>query len=373
MKEVLVFVDSFTFGGVTSLIQDIYRNLDRSTYRMSFVRTDSCRNEFDDEVIANGDKVYYIKTEVLTRIPVINYAIRKKHMIKKVCDAIGNDKYDVAYIHANAAYAVPAAKKLGIPKIIMHSHEAVSDFNGNEKNSCITNLLWKRRVKMYNKLVDHKLGDSKKACIAKFGENVVNDKAMMVVNPPINMQKFNPDSYDTKVVKEEFGFSEDCFNMIHVGRLCAVKNQKFLIDILKEMNKTTKTALYIVGEGDADKKMLAEYATTSGVGEDVHFLPGNTTPGIYKLMKCSLLPSFSEAFGMTAVESQIMGVPCFASTNVPEDVDVGMCLFIDLDKGAKYWAQKILQYDYKSAGINIEKKSQFDINSIIITLERIFN
>jgi hypothetical protein len=58
----------------------------------------------------------------------------------------------------------------------MHTHEAVSDFNGNEKKSKITEFVWKNRVKMYNKLVDHKLGDSKKACIAKFGDNVVNDK-----------------------------------------------------------------------------------------------------------------------------------------------------------------------------------------------------
>lgn len=372
MKKILVFVNSFNFGGITSLIQDIYRNLDRSKYKVSFVRPDWNRNAFDDEVFANGDRVYYIQKESLNRIPVVNQMLKTKHMIKKVCEAVGKDKYDVAYIHANAAYAVPAAKKLGIAKIIMHSHEAVSDFSGNEKKSYVTSLMWKHRVKMYNKLVDHKLGDSKKACIAKFGENVVKDKAMMVVNPPINMQKFNPDSYDSKAIKEDFCISEDCFNMIHVGRLCAVKNQKFLIEILKEMNQITRASLYIVGEGDADKKMLTEYAKKLGVADNVHFLAGNTTPGIYKLMKCSLLPSFSEAFGMTAVESQIMGVPCFASTNVPSDVDVGMCSFVDLDKGAKYWAQKILEYEYEKAVADIEKAKDFDIHFILKKLEGIF-
>lgn len=372
MKRILVFVDSFNVGGVTSLIQDIYRNLDRSKYSIDFVRPDWNRNDFDNEVISNGDKIYYIENEGLGRIPVINYAVRTKHMADKICKAVGNEKYDVAYIHANMAYAVPAAKKLGISNIVMHVHEAVSDFNGNENKSKITSFIWKNRVKMYNKLATHKLGDSKKACIAKFGAGVVNDKAMLVVNPPINMQKFSPDAYNLEEIEKEFSVSKDSFNMIHVGRLCAVKNQKFLIDILKEAKKIRETALYIVGNGDADKKALTEYAQELEVLKDVHFLAGNTTPGIYKLMDCSLLPSFSEAFGMTAVESQLMGVPCFVSENVPEDVDAGMCSFIELSKGAKYWAEKILEYDYENTSVDGEKVKNFDINYTLKKLEEIF-
>lgn len=372
MKKILVFVNSFNLGGITSLIQDIYRTLNRDKYRVSFIRLDWNKNAFDEEVLKNGDKIYYIENEKLGRAPVISYVIRTKHMVNKVCKAVGDDKYDVAYIHANASYAVPAAKKLGIPNIIMHSHEAVSDFGGNEKKSKITNLMWQNRVKMYNRLVDHKLGDSKKACIAKFGSSVINDEKMMVVNPPINMQKFNPDAYNIEEIEKDFPISKDSFNMIHVGRLCAVKNQKFLIDILKEMKKIKAAALYIVGDGDADKKMLTEYAQGLGVSEDVHFLAGNTTPGIYKLMDCSLLPSFSEAFGMTAVESQLMGVPCFASENVPEDVNVGMCAFLELDKGEKYWAEKISDYDYETAIVDGEKTKNFDIQYIIKRLEGIF-
>lgn len=372
MKKILVFVNDFTIGGVTSLIQDIYRNLDRNEYRISFVRTVGAVYDFETEVIKNGDKIYCIENEMLNRIPLLNYAVRKNNMVKKVCEAIGDEKYDIAYIHANAAYAVPSAKKLGIPNIIMHVHEAVSDFNGNENKSKITSFVWKNRVKMYNKLVDYKLGDSKKACIAKFGEGVVNDPKMMVVNPPINMEKFNPDAYNQEEVERNFQVSKDSFNMLHVGRLCAVKNQKFLIDILKEMKKKRSTALYIVGDGDADKKLLMEYARDLGVFDDVHFLSGNTTPGIYKLMDCSLLPSFSEAFGMTAVESQLMGVPCFVSENVPEDVDAGMCSFLELNKGAKVWAEKILEYDYENAMIDSEKIKNFDINYTLKKLEEIF-
>lgn len=369
MKKILVFVDSFTYGGVTSLIKDIYRNLDKDKYCMSFVRHTGEKYDFDNEVISNGDTIYYIEDEYLKHIPILNYYIRQRNMVKKVVSKVGKkEKFDTAYIHANANYCVPAAKALGIKNIIVHSHEALSDFKGNENKSKITAGIWKKRVKMYNRLVSHKLGDSAKAIIAKFGAGVVNDPKMMVVHPPINMEKFNPDNYGDN----ELNIPTDVFNMIHVGRLCAVKNQKFLIDILSEIVKIKDSHLYIVGEGDQDKEMLTEYAVGKGVAEKVTFLKGDTSPAVYKAMNCSLLPSFSEAFGMVAVESQLMGVPCFASTNVPTDVDTGMCTFIDLNKGEKYWADGILTFDYDKAKIDDTLVSQFDINYILKQLETVF-
>lgn len=369
MKKILVFVNSFNYGGVTSLIQNIYRNLDHSKYKISFLRLNWNINDFDREVIANGDKVYYIENEGLGRVPVLNYYIRQKHMIAKIKKAVGKERFDTAYIHANAVYCIPAAKALGIKNIIMHSHEAVSDFNGNEKKSKLMGYIWNRRMNMYNRLVNFKVGVSNKAIIAKFGEKVINDSNVMVVYPSINMERFNPEIYGNG---DCFDINSNTFNMIHVGRLSPVKNQSFLIDILDETEKIRDAHLYVVGEGDKDKEKLTNYAKEKGVGDKITFLAGDTSPEIYKKMNCSLLPSFSESFGMVAVESQLMGVPCFASTNVPEDVNAGMCTFIDLEKGAKHWAEEILAYDYDNTFLDKEKTREFEIGYIIKKLEGIF-
>lgn len=373
MKHILVFVNSFNYGGITSLIQDIYRNLNRNEYRMSFVRLNWNINDFDREVLDNGDKIFYINDEGLNNIPYFNYEIRKRHMAKKICNIVDRSvQYDVAYIHANADYCVYAAKKLNIQNIIMHSHEALADFQGNEKKSKIIGAVWKKRIRMYNKLVNHKLGDSTKACIAKFGESVINDPKMMVLHPPINTEKFNPNNYDKTEITKSFSIDDTVFNMVHVGRLCAVKNQKFLIEVLSEMIKSKDCKLYIIGEGNPDKTQLMDYAKEKGVFDKVVFLQGNTTAGIYTMMDCSLLPSHSEAFGMVAVESQLMGVPCFASTNVPKDVNVGTCEFLELGKGAGHWAKKILDYDYEATRIDNKKVQEFDIAHIVEKLEGIF-
>lgn len=370
MKRILVFVNSFNYGGITSLIKDIYRNLDPENYEMSFVRLNWNINDFDSEVIANGNKVFYVDDENLNKIPFFNLEIKKNRMAKKICKAVKTKGYyDTAYIHANAYYCIAAAKKLGIKNIIMHSHEAISDFKGNEKASSLIALAWKKRQKVYNRDVAHKLGDSMRACIAKFGENAPNDSKVTVVHPPIDMEKFNPENYSEGDIN--IAVDSSAFNMIHVGRLDPVKNQKFLIDILKSISSKKKAHLYIVGDGNI-KGSLIDYANKLGVADSLTFLPPDTSPAIYKLMNCSLLPSFSEAFGMVAVESQLMGVPCFASKNVPEDVNVGMCCFLPLESGAEAWAEKILGYGYETARPDKSKTDEFNIHNIVKKLERLF-
>lgn len=371
MKKILVFMNSFNVGGVTSVVTTIYRSLNCDEFTFDFIRDAQYeKNEIDGEIERNGDKVYLFNKPKLNRIPILNYALQRNDIAKQLLTQIGKTKYDAIYIHAHAHIGLYIAKKLGIPTRIMHVHEAQPDFGANIEKSFIARLLWRNRQRQYNKWATVKAGDSLKACRVKYGENVVNDPKLCVIYPPVDMIKFNPESYGAETDVEK-AINPDSFNMIHVGRLYSVKNQFFLIDILYEMNKTRETELYIVGKGELEEKLLS-YSKQKGVDNKFHLLLPDTSPAIYRKMNCSLLPSFSEAFGMVAVESQLMGVPCFASTNVPKDVDVGMCLHLELDEGAKYWADEILKYDYENVAIDSEKIKNFDINCLIKRLEGIF-
>lgn len=372
MKKILVCVDSFEVGGVTEVIKRIYHNINKNKFQMDFMAVRRLNNDTEKEIVDNGDKIYYLTMPALKSVPYFNYIIRDFYMVKQIKKLIKDEEYVAAYIHAHGNFYLPATKIINIPIRVYHVHEGISDFNGNENKSFITSKLWKKRQKMYNKLSTAKVGDSAKACVAKFGVNTTNDPLMEVLYPSVDMEKFNTSSYNEEDIKC-FNINPDSFNMIHVGRLNPVKNQKFLIDILSEIIKIKDSHLHIIGEGDRDKQMLIAYAKEKGVTDKVTFLKGDTSPAIYKAMDCSLLPSFSEAFGMVAVESQLMGVPCFASTNVPTDVDAGICTFLDLEKGAKSWAEAILHYDYANAKINNEKIKEFDIKNIVKRLETIFD
>ena len=68
---------------------------------------------------------------------------------------------------------------------------------------------------------------------------------------------------------------------------------------------------------------------------------------------------------------KVMGVPCFASVNVPEDVDIGMCSFLELD--AIKWADAIAGYDFANAKADSKKRDMFSIKSIVDKVSAIYS
>lgn len=369
MKRILVFLANFNTGGVTSVVKGIYRGLDKTKFRMDFARRNIDINSFDEEVVADGNQVFYYNDCPLNKIPFLNYKMQQIKIAKQILRQIRGIRYDAIHIHANPIIGLYVGKKANIPVRIMHTHEAISDFGDNINKSWVTRAIWKHRQKRYNQWATVKAGDSLKACKAKFGENVVDDPKLGVLYPPVNMVKFNPATYGEETDIEKM-VNANAFNMIHVGRLTAVKNQSFLIDVLFEINKQKESELYLIGDGE-QKEALLSYARLKGVEERFHLLPPDTSPAIYRKMQCSLLPSFSEAFGMVAVESQLMGVPCFASTNVPSDVNVGMCQFIDLSKGSKEWAERILT-EYTQMRLDKVRCDLFNVESMLTRVGKLY-
>ncbi len=371
MKNVLVFMNSFNVGGVTNVAMAIYNRMDKSKFKMDFIRDGIFpENEIDKQVKANGNKVYLFNKPAIGKIPVLNYKTQRNKAVKSLLSQIKKGEYDVIHIHAHAYIALYLAKKLQIPVRLTHFHEAVTDFGDNVEKSFITRKIWKTRQKIYNRESTVKAGDSLTACKVKFGKKA-DEKEFSVFNPPIDFNKFNPKNYDKDSVFDKYGIDKRAFNIIHIGRLSPVKNQKFMIDILSEANKEKDTRLYIVGEGDYKKELIA-HAKKRQVEQNLIFLPANTTPGLYLAMDCSLLTSFSEAFGMVAVESQAMGVRCFASTFVPTEVAVGGCIFLDLSLGEKVWAKAILDTE-KGFALQKEKIDNFKIENLVKRLEKIYD
>lgn len=372
MRNILMFVDNFDVGGVTSVVQNIYQSLNGNNISIDFTRRDTNRNKFDEEVISNGNFIYYYSDCGLNRVPIWNYKRRQLYIAKQIIKQIKSvgKVYDVIHIHANPIIGLYIGVKLHIPIRIMHVHEATPDFGDNIYKSRIAALIWKKRQKKYNKWSTVKAGDSLKACCAKYGDNILNDPKMIVLYPPVDTQRFSSERYQDFELSEYQVPTEE-FNIIHVGRLAPVKNQRFMIDIVFEMNKITATNLYLIGDGEI-KEELKKYAKKLGLSERVHFLPGNTTPGLYKLMRCSLLTSFSEAFGMVAVESQLMGVPCFASDAVPMEVNIGMCIFWDIEAGSAEWARKILNFRYDELHIDEKKKQKFETENLMKILRDLY-
>jgi len=102
----------------------------------------------------------------------------------------------------------------------------------------------------------------------------------------------------------------------YIGRLTLQKGVDYFIHAASLVVKYhPKTAFLIVGSGDMERQLIAQVAGM-GISENVlfaGFLRGNLLKQIYRSSDLFVMPSVSEPFGLTALESIASGTPAIIS------------------------------------------------------------
>ena len=102
-----------------------------------------------------------------------------------------------------------------------------------------------------------------------------------------------------------------------------------------------------------------------GLSSNVCLLPGDSDiPQILIDSDVFLMPSIREGFGIVLIEAQAMGLRCYASSSVPSTTNCGGAVYLDLNKGAKFWSntingdmQKINDQSYDTDKFKLSKLS----------------
>ena len=238
---------------------------------------------------------------------------------------------------------VAAANKENVKVRIAHSHVNGPDSREYPHVKAYMNLskiICKRNATML-------LGVTKDACNYLFGNNA---NSYVIKNPLIDLDKYNPLKYPYK--------EHSRINLIQIGSYGERKNQLFSIEIIKELvDRKVDVSMTFIGyaqEGSTVEQSMIQKIKHYGLNSQVQMLPSNTNVADQlALSDIMLLPSLQEGLPNTALEAQAMGVRCFLSTEISEDANYGLCDFLPLEKGAKYWADKIIEYAKKS---NLQKK-----------------
>ena len=156
-----------------------------------------------------------------------------------------------------------------------------------------------------------------------------------------------------------------------------MKNQKFLLDILKMMVSINERAiLLIVGEG-TERTALEEYAKEINLNDSI-FFTGNRTDvdAIMCAFDVFVLPSLYEGFPVTAVEAKATGLPVVLANTITDELQsYGDFLYLSLSDGADVWANKIVE-----SRMNIDEREnngifgadRLDIRKTSSLLEKIY-
>jgi D-inositol-3-phosphate glycosyltransferase len=145
-----------------------------------------------------------------------------------------------------------------------------------------------------------------------------------VVNPGVDLELFSPGSQAD--ARKELGIRLDASMLLFVGRIQPLKGPEILIRATAEliaMRPDLRSSLIVVicggasGSGIDRPEALRDLANELGILDVIRFEPPSSREKLvswYRAADLTVVPSYSESFGLVAVESQSCGTPVVASS-----------------------------------------------------------
>lgn len=290
------------FGGIESLLTNVYANIDRTKYQFDFIAT--ADKPYQNKLKKMGGNVYLV--------PPIKQSISYIRHFNQIL----NNNYDIIHFHKNSAaniFPVLLAKHhFTHPKIIIHSHNTSPSMN----NVGLL-ILHKLNRPFLNKIADKKVACARAAASWMFGKK----NNAQIINNGINIDKFTYSYKARNLIRKELHISPDTFVLGNVGRFSEQKNQSFLIDIFNALEKKIPNSkLILVGDGHLLKRIKKKVIALGLESKVVFTGKQDNIPDYLSAMDEFVMPSLYEGLPISAVEAQAEGLNVLLSDTISKEV-----------------------------------------------------
>ena len=175
-----------------------------------------------------------------------------------------------------------------------------------------------------------------------------------VVHPGVDLDVFVPGNQS--VARKDLGVADDAIVLLFVGRIQPLKAPDVLIkaaaEILKR-NPELRSRLVVAicggpsGSGLERPDALVTLADQLGISDVVKFVPPTSRAELVKWFQAAsvcVVPSYSESFGLVAIEAQACGTPVIAARvgGLPTAVRDGISGVLVDGHEAESWASHIM-------------------------------
>ena len=237
-----------------------------------------------------------------------------------------NEKYDVLHSHywISGKVAMPVAKKFGIPLAhTMHTMARVKNMNlaeGERPEPMIRVQGETQVVAAADALIANT--DAEAASLVSLYEACPDN--VSVVSPGVDLYKFTAGD-GRKAAREAVGLPQDAHILAFVGRIQPHKGPEVLIRAVAEMlnhspHLRPKLITIIMGgasgSGLGEVERLKDLVSWLNISDVVRFenpVPRAALPHWYRAADLVCVPSYSESFGLVALEAQACGTPVVAT------------------------------------------------------------
>ena len=257
------------------------------------------------------------KEELPALIPNLSEAFSK---------VLETEKYDVLHSHywISGKVAMPVAKKFGIPLAhTMHTMARVKNMNlaeGERPEPMIRVLGETQVVAAADALIANT--DAEAASLVSLYEACPDN--VSVVSPGVDLYTFTAGN-GRKAAREAIGLPQDAHILAFVGRIQPHKGPEVLIRAVAEMlnhspHLRPKLITIIMGgasgSGLGEVERLKDLVSWLNISDVVRFenpVPRAQIPQWYRAADLVCVPSYSESFGLVALEAQACGTPVVAT------------------------------------------------------------
>ncbi|MFI9587180.1 D-inositol-3-phosphate glycosyltransferase [Streptomyces sp. NPDC052236] len=145
-----------------------------------------------------------------------------------------------------------------------------------------------------------------------------------VVHPGVNLERFRP-ADGRAAARARLGLPQDAFIPLFAGRIQPLKAPDILlraVALLLERDPSLRSRLFVPvvggpsGSGLAKPEGLQKLASRLGIADLVHFQPPVGQERLadwFRAASTLVVPSYSESFGLVAIEAQATGTPVVAA------------------------------------------------------------
>ena len=366
MIKVLHIINGADLGGISSMLLNYYRNIDRNMFHFDFIYS------IDEPLGYNGKELQKIGAHFIY-VPKKSESL-KDHVagIEKV---LKEGQYDAIHVHSSLTsyVALAVAKRCGIKVRIAHAHNAVKEIKGIKAK--VNRLLGNALIRHYATV---RLACSKDAAIYTFGGRSLEEPNVRILPNAITPTKYAYSS-DLRARKRiELNISSNMFIFGTVGRMTIEKNQMFLVDVLKEVIKIIpNTEMLLVGDGDL-RAEIEKKVQQEGLLQNVIFTGQRTdVPELLNVFDVFVMPSHYEGFPVAGVEAGANGLPIVLSDTITRELGfLPNVNYISLNESSTNWAKRIASYYGKSRNrnaIDAIKANSYDIENSTKILARIYS
>ena len=361
-----MITNRFIFGGIEKLLLDVFENKKNLSIHYDLLTLISEKNDALIKKISLLGVGYY--TLGLENYSSIN---RQLYHYKGLYEFVKKNHYDVVHINISSYVRVLdmfVLKMAGVKTRIIHSHSS------DVKDSFTRRILRPMR-NLYDFFATDFLACSDNAAKYLFSRKIYNEKKYIIINNGIEVKKYLYSNTERKRIRNSLDIQEDVLVFGHVGRLTEAKNHMFLLETYSELVKLwPRSKLLLVGDGEL-KKDIEEKINSLGIKNSViMYGTSSDIPALLSAMDIFLFPSKWEGLGISVVEAQCNGLPCYISENVPKTAIITSNVSqYNISKGAEWWAKNIL--NKKNQRVNETRKiveAAYDIRQTVHLLESIY-